>query len=272
MVDPMGEKAPSWTSYRYAYNNPIRIIDLFGLIEEDVDLAKTYARKTNRGSIFQHIEEGVNLSESKDNENSDWVPDSKGNLVAEKGDNAKTMAKNYGYTEKQASEMIKDSKVKLDKDGNVVEGQNVKVSNRFTEIVAKSFTIEIGEVMSNGVVQNCHGMTCNEGGYLFEAGMDYHLDNSYVDASGKMKPLETVIRWGGRNLFSGTNNNNVNNHTATVYGFSKNGTMYLATVNGAGAHLQFIKFEDVKSYFNESTIKGTQRNPTFSGYYNLKRN
>ncbi len=74
VVDPMGEKAPSWTSYRYAYNNPTRITDPFGLIEEDVDLAKRYAKRNNQGSIFQHIEEGINFSRFKDN-NKEYLVD-----------------------------------------------------------------------------------------------------------------------------------------------------------------------------------------------------
>ncbi len=34
-VDPLAEKAPSWNSYRYGFNNPIRMIDPTGMKEED---------------------------------------------------------------------------------------------------------------------------------------------------------------------------------------------------------------------------------------------
>ena len=33
VVDPLAEKMPNWTPYRYAFNNPLRYIDINGLIE-----------------------------------------------------------------------------------------------------------------------------------------------------------------------------------------------------------------------------------------------
>jgi hypothetical protein len=128
----------------------------------------------------------------------EWVPDENGNLVAEQGDNAQTLASNYGYTEQEAQDFIDNSDVKLDADGNVSAGQTVNVENRFTALTSQQQPDEIGRFKTGGDVQNCHGITCNEGGYLHEAGIDYHLDNSYQDADGDIKPLETVVRWGGR--------------------------------------------------------------------------
>jgi RHS repeat-associated protein len=43
-VDPMAEKYPGWSAYRYGFNNPISYIDQFGLFESKAD-AKAYAKK-----------------------------------------------------------------------------------------------------------------------------------------------------------------------------------------------------------------------------------
>ena len=232
-VDPLADHPQNlgWNPYHYTHNNPINMIDPTGMKAE-------------------------------------WVPDENGNLIAEQNDNAQTLATNYGYTEQEAQAFIDNSNVKLDANGNVVEGQTVNVENRFTQLTSSQSQDEIGSFNTKGEVHNCHGVTCNEGGYLNANGMDYHLDNSYQDANGEMKSLETVIRWGGYNRYASSQGDNTNNHTATIYGFSSDGTMYLTTANGPGSPIQFTKFQNVNSKYGSSTIKGTILNPNFSGYFN----
>ena len=45
-VDPMHFKAPNWTPYRYAFNNPVNIIDPNGLFESKAD-AKEWAKEND---------------------------------------------------------------------------------------------------------------------------------------------------------------------------------------------------------------------------------
>jgi RHS repeat-associated protein len=39
-IDPLADKAPGWTPYRYGFNNPIRFIDPTGMLETDGDPTK----------------------------------------------------------------------------------------------------------------------------------------------------------------------------------------------------------------------------------------
>ena len=45
-VDPLAEKAPNWTPYRYGFNNPIQYTDPTGMFESRKD-ARTYRKENN---------------------------------------------------------------------------------------------------------------------------------------------------------------------------------------------------------------------------------
>jgi RHS repeat-associated protein len=70
-VDPLAEKFPGWSPYNFVMNNPINFIDPDGRAPE-------------------------------------WVPDSEGNLIAEKGDNAQTLADFQGISYSEAEKQLQD--------------------------------------------------------------------------------------------------------------------------------------------------------------------
>ena len=84
-VDPMAEKAPNWTPYRYSFNNPIRYTDPDG----------------------------------------HWEWDAMGNLIAQKGDNSYTLAKFLGTSQMNAMIILKRGRIIANAKGilNLKEGQ-----------------------------------------------------------------------------------------------------------------------------------------------------
>jgi hypothetical protein len=93
-VDPLDEKAPDWSPYRFCFDNPLRYTDPDGR----------------------------------------WEWDKFGNLIAEKGDNAWTLAKHIGTNSTNAITM-------LSRDGyDVKKGKlNIKIGNKLS---AKNLYIE----------------------------------------------------------------------------------------------------------------------------------
>ncbi len=266
VVDPMGERTPSWSPYNYVENNALVKHDPSGMYSESMnnfDLAAGFSKRISGDDLTLRSTEKGWVTDSG---NSDWIPTSKGDLVAEKGDNAKTMARNYGYTEKEASKMIKDSKAKLDKDGNVIEGQKVEVSNEITDAIKGQRLTSEGYLI-NGSISNCHGFSCSQGGFIFEGGMDEEFLRSFESVKiTDMIPRETIIRLGGAHPNYGIKNCAI--HSVAFYGKSSNGTIYVATVNGYEKPAFITTLNRVLNEYNKAKIQGVL--PGHSGYYNFK--
>jgi len=91
-VDPLAEKYPGVSPFAYTYDNPIRFMDPTGM-------------------------EGVE---------NDWIPIvlKNGNVgyMAEKGDNAKTFASQYGLDEETAKKIVPENV----QEGDIISGEKVK--------------------------------------------------------------------------------------------------------------------------------------------------
>ena len=64
-MDPLAGITPNWSPYRYAYNNPIKYIDLFGLFESRKE-ARAYKRDHEiSGSIVKNKDGSFSINDKK---------------------------------------------------------------------------------------------------------------------------------------------------------------------------------------------------------------
>ena len=60
VVDPMAEKAPDWTPYRYGFNNPMKYTDPTGMFEY---VKGGYGEDIEVGNVWSHTEDGDYLTD-----------------------------------------------------------------------------------------------------------------------------------------------------------------------------------------------------------------
>ncbi|QTY28293.1 hypothetical protein IGB25_03390 [Flavobacterium sp. CS20] len=132
-VDPLAEKFPGWSPYNFVMNNPINFIDPDGRAPE-------------------------------------WVPDSEGNLIAEKGDNAQTLADFQGISYSEAEKQLQDQGY-IDNNGKstLKIGDKVELDNVYTRSIENStsdLTLDkaIAGTSTTGATPednyNCWGSAC----------------------------------------------------------------------------------------------------------------
>jgi RHS repeat-associated protein len=248
-TDPMWDKYPSHTPYHYCLNNPISFTDPTGM----------------------------------------WIPDDDGNLVAEKGDNAATLAKYQDIKYSEALNQLKEQGYNVNDKGilNLKVGDKVTLDNVFTRNLASDGNLQNGDPQ---LKYNCWGSalfaadnqeinTCKD-----RVGLPTAFDNTLMSDFVSVSPSEaqfgkTVIRFAESNPYadpkhnalvqSGSASRNPNavggtSHGVVYYGTSNDGIVYVYSKNGWDNAPRIMKLQDVKGY---GTVTGLG---TGTGYYNKK--
>lgn len=220
-------------------------------------------------------------------ESNDWVPDSDGNLIAEEGDNHKTLATFLNISNKEAKKMIKDQNNGSKK---VTEGQKVTLDNVYTQSLAAQKDLPTG---SSELNYNCVGACdagANNSSIVEGVGIDTpaKFDRKLVSDFDAVSPDEatfgdTVIRFSPETPFSGPGWDDAVNsgefsrdpnkvgghvHGAVYYGASKDGTIYVYTKNGWVVPPRIMKLNDLKAQYPSYGSPRGMNNT--SGYYKKK--
>jgi hypothetical protein len=211
-----------------------------------------------------------------------WVADKNGNLVAEKNDNAWTLAKFQNITPKEAFAQLKGQGYTINDKGilNLKVGDKVTLDNVYTQSIANStsdLTLDAGRsgTSTTGATPedyyNCWGSAiAGSQGQEIKVGVgipsgdifDNKLENQYTPTNASdAKFGTTVLRFANRS--------NEVQHGAVFYGRSQDGTVYVYTKNGWYYKPEVMKLSDLQSKIpSYGTIQGI--NPANSGYYNSK--
>jgi len=211
-----------------------------------------------------------------------WKPDSNGNLIAEKGDNAETLSKFLGVSLSEASGLLIDQKQNI---LSVKEGTALILNNVFTRSIKNSTSdvdldVLLGKRETRTGPQKCDFYNCwgaaiagvqgleinNKVGIPFGVYFDMELGlGSYTPTTSSNAIFgKTVIRFGDDlNSFNKTSAL----HGAVFYGKSQDGSIYVYTKNGWSAKPEVMKLSTLlNSIPTYGKIKGLPLTKD-SGYY-----
>jgi hypothetical protein len=212
-----------------------------------------------------------------------WVPNSEGNLIAEQGDDAGSLAKFQNISFDDAFNQLQNAGYSLDCDGvlNLEIGDVLSLDNVFTQSIDNSTSDLTLETARSGTSTtgatpednyNCWGSAiAGSQGQGIKVGVgiptgdifDNKLENQYTPTTASDAQFgTTVLRF--------ANKSNKVQHGAVFYGSSQDGTVYVYTKNGWYLKPTVMKLSDLQSKIpTYGTIQGI--NSSNSGYYNPKK-
>jgi len=241
-VDPMCEKYYNISPYAYCLNNPVRYNDPDGR----------------------------------------WIPDAEGNLIAEKGDDAQTLANFQGVENSEALNQMNEQGFTVDDKGilNLEVGDKVTLDNVYTESMQNStsdLTLDaaISGTSKTGATPednyNCWGSAiAGTQGKEIKVGVGIDQGNTFdKDLKSDYTSITSENAEFGKTVVRFSNDNNEVQHGAVFYGKSQDGTTYVYTKNGWQLKPEVMKLSNLQIKIpSYGKVQGIEKNE--SGYYNPK--
>lgn len=230
--DPLAEEFTSWSPYNFVYNSPLKYSDPTGMAPE-------------------------------------WKPGLDGNLVAEKGDNTKTLAKYLGTTTADVSKRFTQNGKNISENRQFKEGEKVNLNNNMSRAIKNSegvspleklngSTKSIEPKTDNYICDQCAQMAVN-GEEITPANAEkYNQFTSQTAGFSEVSNFDNVPFGQGIAIIGGQ-------HVVTNYGQSKDGTQYVFSKDGRFYKPQVYSLQQSIDLFNQN--QGTKFTTSDVKYY-----
>jgi len=221
--DPLAEEFTSWSPYNFVYNSPLKYSDPTGMAPE-------------------------------------WKPDRNGDLIAEKGDNTKTLAKYLDRTVSDVAKNFKQGGESIGENRQFKAGEKVELNNNMTKSIENSNTTSDYNVKTD--CYNCHGaaIAAVKGDQInpTTAGFKDLADPFNSEVKNLKKDLK-VISSSSEAVF-GKTILSFGDHSAVFYGTDNSGTNYFYSKNGATEKPGVFTEQELKNIYSNNP------NPTLLNY------
>lgn len=233
-LDPLCEKFYTMSGYSFLNNNPLSYVDPTG-------------------------------------KSSEWVPSVNGNMIAENGDNAKTLSKQLNISESKAQQMINSQGLSKDASGNVKAGEKVSIDSNYSRALTKSNSekgLTTKEIQKENLglgdsyersnkktdAYNCtDAAICGVKGVEItpangdKYGKDQLSFSSMLQDTSQFTPVTQSEAKFGQTIYSF--NNEQGTHAAVYYGTSKDGTIFVFSKNGEYAKPAIMPLKAVQEIY-----------------------